>query len=268
MLAFTHAGLRGVDARLPTFTLVASTVELLPARGRTLDYAARQPVVEVSWHQASAYAAFVAAQDGLPWRLPHELEWEKAARGVDGRIYTWGDHFEVNWASLSGSRDGPPSLDVIGAFPTDESPYGLRDVVGGVREWSANQWRIDGGVCDGTMCWRTTVTITCGSSRSSGRRGGQRAPAYDLTHSYGPGGEHTLLVAGEGREPGRDALRRVSVDAGLSIGVAERVTSEVLEALSGWRIFAREAGVGRMSTTRVAAAVKAALGRRPPSGRR
>ncbi len=151
VLAFTHAGARGVDARLPTFTLAASSVELLPARHRALEYAARQPVVEINWHQASAYAAFVADQDDLPWRLPHELEWEKAARGVDGRIYAWGDHFEVNWASLSGSRDGPPELDVIGAFPTDESPYGLRDVVGGVREWCANRWRIDGGVCDGTL---------------------------------------------------------------------------------------------------------------------
>ena len=92
-------------------------------------------------------------------------------------------------------------------------------------------------------------------------RGWQRAPAYDLTHSDGPGGEHTLLVAGEGRAPGRAALRRAAAAAAVSPGDAERAISDVVDAVSRWRSFAAEAGVGRTSTTRIGAAIKAALAR-------
>ena len=49
------------------------------------------PVLNVDWHCATAYAAWKAEREGTPWRLPWDLEWEKAARGVDGRIFPWGD---------------------------------------------------------------------------------------------------------------------------------------------------------------------------------
>jgi serine/threonine-protein kinase HipA len=91
--------------------------------------------------------------------------------------------------------------------------------------------------------------------------GWQRAPAYDLTHADGPGGEHTLLVAGEGRAPGRAALLRLAAAAALPTGDAERTLAEVADALSNWRTFAAEAGVGRTSTARIGAAIKAALAR-------
>lgn len=68
------------------------------------------PVVGISWHDASAFAAWRARCDGLPWRLPHELELERAARGVDGRSFPWGDHWEPEWidgrdASAPGGTD-------------------------------------------------------------------------------------------------------------------------------------------------------------------
>ena len=58
------------------------------------------PMVLVTWEQAMAYAAARAAADGLPWRLPAEGEWEKAARGVDGRAFPWGDHFHPAWCRM------------------------------------------------------------------------------------------------------------------------------------------------------------------------
>jgi formylglycine-generating enzyme required for sulfatase activity len=50
------------------------------------------PVVYVSWHDAVDYGAWIAERTGEPWRLPSEAEWEKAARGTDGRIYPLGRH--------------------------------------------------------------------------------------------------------------------------------------------------------------------------------
>jgi formylglycine-generating enzyme required for sulfatase activity len=57
------------------------------------------PVVNVSWHDAIAYAEWLAERTGQPWRLPSEAQWEKAARGTDGRIYLWGD--EWDWAKAN-----------------------------------------------------------------------------------------------------------------------------------------------------------------------
>ena len=98
----------------------------------------RWPVCRVSWHDAMAYAAWRAAETGLPWRLPHDQEWEKAARGVDGRPWPWGDHVEVDRACMFGSLPGPPSRTPVDDWPLDESPYGVRGMAGGVRDWCLN----------------------------------------------------------------------------------------------------------------------------------
>ncbi|MCA9527331.1 MAG: SUMF1/EgtB/PvdO family nonheme iron enzyme, partial [Myxococcales bacterium] len=98
------------------------------------------PVVQVSWHGAMAYAAWRAARTGHAWRLLHEVEWEKAARGVDGRAYPWGDAFDPVFAASLHSLPGPPLRQLVHAFPTDESPYGLRGLGGNVRDWCLNAW--------------------------------------------------------------------------------------------------------------------------------
>ena len=95
------------------------------------------PVMMVDWHGAQAFAAEAARRDRLPWRLPGELAWEKAARGVDGRFFPWGDRFDPSWSSMRLSREGQSLPTPVGAFPLDESPYGIRDLAGSIQDWTA-----------------------------------------------------------------------------------------------------------------------------------
>ncbi len=108
------------------------------------------PVCGVSYPDAEAYAAWRGALDGARYRLPTEDEWEKAARGPDGRIYPWGDHFDPTFCSARGSVPGDPLPKAVGRFATDCSPYGVCEMAGGVREWidgwfEANQRVVRGG---------------------------------------------------------------------------------------------------------------------------
>jgi formylglycine-generating enzyme required for sulfatase activity len=107
------------------------------------------PAVDVSWHDARAYCEWLTAQwrmenkiaDTDVVRLPSEAEWEKAARGVDGREWPWGnewDETKCNNGEL-GLNDTSP----VGLFPTDQSPYGCIDMAGNVVEWTTSLWGKD-----------------------------------------------------------------------------------------------------------------------------
>ncbi|MCB9797211.1 MAG: SUMF1/EgtB/PvdO family nonheme iron enzyme [Alphaproteobacteria bacterium] len=91
----------------------------------------------VDWRGAQAYAAWEAARTGQPWRLPGELEWEKAARGVDGRAFPWGDGFDPSWTAMRQSAPGRSLPVEAGTRPVDESPYGVRDMGGNAADWCA-----------------------------------------------------------------------------------------------------------------------------------
>ena len=93
------------------------------------------PVSAVHWDDAMAYVAWRARRDGADLCLPSELQWEKAARGVDGRLFPWGDRFDPALCKNRSARPGRPNPEVIGAFPADVSPYGARDMAGGIRDW-------------------------------------------------------------------------------------------------------------------------------------
>jgi formylglycine-generating enzyme required for sulfatase activity len=107
-------------------------------RGRELDL----PVIEVSWFDACAYAEWLARKTGIAYRLPSDEEWEKALRGADGRAYPMGQHIDPSFAKLRASRPEASQPELVGAFPLDESPFGVRDLAGGVTEWTATS--IDG----------------------------------------------------------------------------------------------------------------------------
>ena len=93
-----------------------------------------QPVVCVTWYEAMAYTRWLSAQTGQRFSLPTEAEWEKAARGTDGRIYPWGNSWEANRANSeeSGLKKTVP----VGQYPSGASPYGALDMAGNVWEWT------------------------------------------------------------------------------------------------------------------------------------
>lgn len=97
------------------------------------------PVVNVTWHAATAYAEWMAHRTGHGWRLPTAAEWEKAARGVDGRFFPWGDHLDPSWCCMRDSHEGRPAIAPVDSFPVDESPYGVRGLAGNVRDWCSDE---------------------------------------------------------------------------------------------------------------------------------
>lgn len=93
------------------------------------------PVVLIPWDAARTYAAWLADRTGLDWRLPSELEWEKAARGPDQRIYPWGNHLDLTWCLTQDSHAGRMMPTTVQAFPQDQGPYGVRGQAGNTRDW-------------------------------------------------------------------------------------------------------------------------------------
>ena len=98
------------------------------------------PVLMIDWLGASAYARWRAARDGLPWRLPSELEWEKSARGVDGRIFPWGPTLDPSWCAMRESHAGRRLPSPVDSYPVDTSVYGVRGLGGNARDWCADHF--------------------------------------------------------------------------------------------------------------------------------
>lgn len=100
------------------------------------------PVVNVSWHDASAYCAWLSGQTGQPWRLPSEAEWEIACRAGAEAPFATGESLPSEAANFyydeSGTRIGPGRRTVPGTYPPNA--WGLHDLHGNVAEWCADAW--------------------------------------------------------------------------------------------------------------------------------
>ncbi len=104
------------------------------------------PMVYVSWDDAQEFCrwlnttpALKALPSGLQFCLPTEDEWEKAARGMDGRIYPWGNEWDAGRCNTSESKIGDTTP--VGQYsPKGDSPFGLQDMAGNVWEWCQSKY--------------------------------------------------------------------------------------------------------------------------------
>ena len=116
-----------------------------------------RPVMNVSWEDATAYAAWLSEETGEAYRLPSESEWEYAVRAGSTTRYTWGDDIGRNRANCRGCRnqwDGDDRTAPAGSFAANA--WGLHDMHGNVREWVQDCWHddYDGAPGDGSA-WTT-----------------------------------------------------------------------------------------------------------------
>lgn len=93
----------------------------------------RHPVTFVTWFDANDYCHWLGK------RLPVDIEWEKAARGTDGRWFPWGNDFDAKKANTPQLKLGGTAP--VGKFPQGDSPYGVSDLSGNVWEWTASWYK-------------------------------------------------------------------------------------------------------------------------------
>jgi formylglycine-generating enzyme required for sulfatase activity len=95
-----------------------------------------QPIIGVTWFEAQAFCRWAGERLGFPVRLLSEAEWEKAARGVDGRIYPTGNELDAQACNTEATGLGQPCA--VGIFPLNASPFGVCDMAGNVFEWTTS----------------------------------------------------------------------------------------------------------------------------------
>ena len=151
-----------------------------------------RPVMNTSWEDAKAYAAWLGRKTGQPYRLLSEAEWEYAARAGTTTAYPYDDALSPNHANYDGSVDGAGPSDVnrqstvpVGSFPANA--FGLHDMHGNVSEWVEDCWHdeytarhpTDGsawleGNCDGRVVRGGSWEDSRVELRSAARTGGQK----------------------------------------------------------------------------------------------
>lgn len=103
------------------------------------------PVIGINWYEADAFCRWLTTLTGCEIRLPTEQEWEKSARGTDGRLYPWGNDYTSGHANVNELIEGAGPFYLgrtspVGIYTMGASPYGLVDMCGNVWEWCATSW--------------------------------------------------------------------------------------------------------------------------------
>jgi formylglycine-generating enzyme required for sulfatase activity len=169
----------GVSNLVPRDEVSSDTPRILWSRGADgrfdPPWERRWPMHGVSYEDIQAYCRWRSERDPrVRFEVPSAVEWEKAARGVDARKFPWGNHFIPGFCKWGGSRIGSARdqrPEPVLRFEKDESPYGVRDMAGGVLEW--------------------VIAIFETSSTPSWRGGAYRARDLRLFHAASLGGGHT-----------------------------------------------------------------------------
>ncbi len=150
----------------------------------------QHPVVKVSWRDAVTFCEWLTAQTQQTFRLPTEAEWEKAARGTDGRVYPWVGGFDAQKCNTDESKIGDTTP--VGKYsPAGDSPYGCVDMAGNVWEWCVDDWdsaayakRVNQAVIDPKIITDSTSKVVRGGSWPYFETNARAAIRYYLLVDY------------------------------------------------------------------------------------
>ena len=97
------------------------------------------PVINVSWYDAMAFCEWMSEKTKKSISIPSEAEWEKASRGINGRIYPWGNKWDNSFCNTNASETLGPTQ--VGRYsPRGDSPFGCSDMAGNIWEWTCSNW--------------------------------------------------------------------------------------------------------------------------------
>jgi len=130
--------------RIPTAEWLASVPEEVRRTASRPTYAACDwepdwPAFAVGWEDAAACARWRSLREGRLYALPHETDWEHAARGPDARPFPWGHAVEAHLSNTNTSQAAGMRPARVHEFPLDESPYGVRGMGGNIQQWCLNE---------------------------------------------------------------------------------------------------------------------------------
>jgi toxoflavin biosynthesis protein ToxD len=178
------------EIHIPAFRIARTSVTVgqwslfAAATGRTVPRTpADHPVIGVAWEEATAYCRWLGERLGLDVRLPTEDEWERAARGGDGREFPWGQEYRTGLANLVDLGVG--ATVPVGSFPDGASPFGVLDMAGNADEWTSTLYAPYPGApseVPSTEDWAFDPHITRGGSFRHDRdlaRCARRHSAYE-----------------------------------------------------------------------------------------